>query len=52
VAELDGVCSRFGMYGEFRFKEANKYTVEHSVYVNNDFKAKELENTSGINCFS
>jgi phosphinothricin acetyltransferase len=32
----------FGMYGEFRFKRANKYTVEHSVYVNNDFQG-ELE---------
>jgi phosphinothricin acetyltransferase len=30
------------MYGEFRFKEANKYTVEHSVYVNNDFQGKGI----------
>jgi L-amino acid N-acyltransferase YncA len=30
------------MYGESD-SEANKYTVEHSVYVNNDFQAKELE---------
>jgi phosphinothricin acetyltransferase len=25
-----------------RFKEANKYTVEHSVYVNNDFQGKGI----------
>ena len=37
VTELDGVVVGFGMYSEFRFKEAYKYTVEHSVYVNNDF---------------
>jgi phosphinothricin acetyltransferase len=41
VAELDGVVVGFGMYGEFRF-EANKYTVEHSVYVNNDFQGKGI----------
>jgi phosphinothricin acetyltransferase len=40
VAELDGVVVGFGMYGEF--KEANKYTVEHSVYVNNDFQGKGI----------
>jgi hypothetical protein len=41
------------MYGESRFKEANKYTVEHSFMWIMIFKAKELENsTSGINCFS
>ncbi|MFB0911544.1 MAG: GNAT family N-acetyltransferase [Flavobacterium sp.] len=42
VAELDGAVVGFGMYGEFRFKEANKYTVEHSVYVNNDFQGKGI----------
>ena len=26
------------MYSEFRFREAYKYTVEHSVYVNKDFQ--------------
>jgi phosphinothricin acetyltransferase len=30
------------MYSEFRFREAYKFTVEHSVYVNNDFHGKEL----------
>lgn len=30
------------MYGEFRFKEAYKFTVEHSVYVSNDFQGKGI----------
>lgn len=37
VAEIDNKVVGFGMYGEFRFREAYKFTVEHSVYVNNDF---------------
>jgi phosphinothricin acetyltransferase len=48
VAELDGVVVGFGMYGEFRFKRANKYTVEHSVYVNNDFQGDWKNSTSGM----
>ena len=42
VAELDGKTVGFGMYSEFRFKEANKFTVEHSVYVGNDFHGKGI----------
>ncbi|WP_339920693.1 N-acetyltransferase family protein [uncultured Flavobacterium sp.] len=42
VAELDGVVAGFGMYSEFRFREAYKYTVEHSVYVHNDFHGKGI----------
>lgn len=42
VAEIDGTIAGFGMYGEFRFKEAYKYTVEHSVYVNTDFHGKGI----------
>jgi len=42
VAETDGKIAGFGMYGEFRFREAYKYTVEHSVYVNNDFHGKGI----------
>lgn len=42
VAELDGVVTGFGMYSEFRFREAYKFTVEHSVYVNNDFHGKGI----------
>ena len=33
VAECNGKLVGFGMYSEFRFREAYKYTVEHSVYV-------------------
>lgn len=32
----------FGMYSEFRFREAYKYTVEHSVYVSNDYHGKGI----------
>ena len=33
VAENNGIVVGFGMYSEFRFREAYKFTVEHSVYV-------------------
>lgn len=33
VAECNGKLVGFGMYSEFRFREAYKFTVEHSVYV-------------------
>lgn len=33
VAALNDEIVGFGMYGEFRFREAYKFTVEHSVYV-------------------
>lgn len=36
VAENNGAVVGFGMYAEFRFREAYKFTVEHSVYVSND----------------
>ncbi|TDE01756.1 GNAT family N-acetyltransferase [Flavobacterium hiemivividum] len=42
VAELIGVVVGFGMYSEFRFREAYKYTVEHSVYVSNDYHGKGI----------
>jgi L-amino acid N-acyltransferase len=42
VAEMDKKVVGFGMYGEFRFREAYKYTVEHSVYVNNDYHGKGI----------
>lgn len=42
IAEVNGAVAGFGMYGEFRFKEAYKFTVEHSVYVNNDFQGKGI----------
>ena len=40
VAELDGIVVGFGMYSEFRFREAYQFTVEHSVYVSEDFQSK------------
>ncbi len=33
VAENKGTVLGFGMYGEFRLREAFKFTVEHSIYV-------------------
>ncbi len=42
VAEIDGVCVGFGMYSEFRFREAYKFTVEHSVYVSEEFNGKGI----------
>jgi L-amino acid N-acyltransferase YncA len=42
VAEFDGQLVGFGMYSEFRFREAYKYTVEHSVYVNEKFHGKGI----------
>lgn len=42
VAELDGDVVGFGMYSEFRFREAYKFTVEHSVYVNETFHGKGI----------
>ena len=40
VAELDGIVVGFGMYSEFRFREAYQFTVEHSVYVSEYFQGK------------
>ena len=42
VAVEDDIVVGFGMYGEFRFREAYKYTVEHSVYVDNDCQGKGI----------
>jgi phosphinothricin acetyltransferase len=42
VAELDGQVVGFGMYSEFRFREAYKFTVEHSVYVDESFHGKGI----------
>ena len=44
VAEADGQVIGFGMYSEFRFREAYKFTVEHSVYVANDYHGKGIGN--------
>lgn len=42
VAELDEEVVGFGMYSEFRFREAYKFTVEHSVYVDNKHHGKGI----------
>ncbi|QBN17992.1 GNAT family N-acetyltransferase [Flavobacterium nackdongense] len=42
VAEYNGLVTGFGMYSEFRFREAYKFTVEHSVYVNEDFHGQGI----------
>lgn len=42
VAVEEGKVVGFGMYSEFRFREAYKYTVEHSVYVANNHHGKGI----------
>lgn len=42
VAVEQNIVIGFGMYSEFRFREAYKFTVEHSVYVNNDYHGKGI----------
>jgi phosphinothricin acetyltransferase len=42
IAEVDGLAVGFGMYSEFRFREAYKFTVEHSVYVSTNFHGKGI----------
>ncbi|MES2574745.1 MAG: N-acetyltransferase family protein [Bacteroidota bacterium] len=42
VAELNNQVVGFGMYSEFRFREANKFTVEHSLYVDENFHCKGI----------
>ncbi len=38
VAEIEGAVVGFGMYSEFRFREAYQFTVEHSVYIDEEFQ--------------
>ncbi len=38
VSELNDQVAGFGMFSEFRFREAYQFTVEHSVYVNSNFQ--------------
>jgi len=42
VATCDDTVVGFGYYSEFRFREAYRFTVEHSVYVTNDFHGKGI----------
>ncbi|AWI26554.1 GNAT family N-acetyltransferase [Flavobacterium pallidum] len=40
VAEIDGEIAGFGTYGSFRVKVAYQHTIEHSVYVSEEFKGR------------
>ena len=42
VATEEDKVLGFGMYSEFRFREAYKYTVEHSVYVDQEHHGKGI----------
>lgn len=42
VAVADEQVVGFGYYSEFRFREAYKFTVEHSVYVAQNFQGKGI----------
>lgn len=42
IAEINGRVVGFGMYSEFRFRDAYQFTVEHSVYVHVDFQGQGI----------
>ncbi|WP_298143750.1 GNAT family N-acetyltransferase [Flavobacterium sp.] len=42
VAEIDNRVAGFACYGTFRKKYGYRNTVEHSVYVSNDFRGKQV----------
>jgi len=42
AATMDNRIVGFGYYSEFRFREAYRFTVEHSVYVANDYHGKGI----------
>ena len=42
VAEMNNEVLGFGYYSEFRFREAYKFTVEHSVYANKNAIGKGI----------
>jgi phosphinothricin acetyltransferase len=42
VAIENNIVVGFGYYSEFRFREAYKFTVEHSVYAHQDHKGKGI----------
>ncbi len=42
VAEMNNEVVGFGYYSEFRFREAYKFTVEHSVYANKNYFGKGI----------
>jgi len=42
VAEMNNEVVGFGYYSEFRFKEAYKFTVEHSLYTDKNYIRKGI----------
>ncbi|WP_347069814.1 N-acetyltransferase family protein [Flavobacterium sp. WV_118_3] len=42
VAVSDGAIAGFATYGDFRFKEGYRFTVEHSVYLHHEHQGKGL----------
>lgn len=42
VAVLENKIVGFGYYSEFRFREAYRFTVEHSVYVHPDYQGLKI----------
>jgi L-amino acid N-acyltransferase YncA len=42
VATVEDEVIGFGYYSEFRFRDAYRFTVEHSVYVSQDFHGKGI----------
>lgn len=42
VAVYDDVVVGFATYGDFRFKEGYRFTVEHSVYLHHEHQGKGL----------
>jgi phosphinothricin acetyltransferase len=44
VAKVADEIVGFGYYSEFRFREAYKFTVEHSVYANKNYIGKGIGN--------
>lgn len=42
VAEIDNQVVGFAYYSEFRFRDAYRFTVEHSVYANKKFLGKGI----------
>lgn len=42
VAEKNNEVVGFGYYSEFRFRDAYKFTVEHSVYIHKDYQGQAI----------
>ena len=42
IAEMNNKVIGFGYYSEFRFREAYKFTVEHSVYADKNYIGKGI----------